>query len=706
MKVIFTPRGIQYVSKLISTPSRASTVIERLAFTPDASFRYHVPRRIQHTRSPEQISSKVSISSVSTERPVNIKYLSLKPWQGTSHGFQYSRSQCMNTSTTTGLGFTKAFLEEQCVSLAVCQGKSWRPQKRLFHEGKIERHASEKQKPTEEETRISSKATAESNVPQEGPGTWQEHHFYDRLHMPQFHRPTKEELMAAATGFWSRMRIRFKWSTIRSIRPYNVDEITGFLSWIFIGHLLWLVIGTTTFVSLAILAINTIFAQETLAGWIANYLTRSSGMKVVFESAVVPKWGDGVITFKNVFVSRRPGQNKKAGVTKGSAEAAAVAAAAQEDGEQEDTNYTQFDVTIGEVNVTLSFRKWWNSKGPLQNVEVKHVRGVVDRTHVHWTGEYIDPKSYRHEHNPGDFEIDYFKIEDLLVTVHQPNGFRPFPVSIYNAELPRLRKQWMFFDLLSANSMTGEYDRSLFTIHPRQTSSYTGAQLSDSEGTEDEPWRKQSRIRLDALNIDHLNRNVEGPFSWIHEGNVDIVADIMIPNDTDESVMKVMSDFYDRMEATLTSKKHLERPRDDQDFREQVSELDTGPENNDDKRFMVLDLRVHLNDVKAVVPIFTKDLSYVNNALIRPIVAYINSRRTFIPINCRVVKRASDFDGSWTIFDSGLMDDLSAEVYEAFARDVSDEQARMRRFKQVGLWSLQLAFQAIFLGMKASMHPL
>lgn len=587
----------------------------------------------------------------------------------------------------------------QRLSRAALQDRGYFPERRRFSGGEIEQHASEKQKPNAEGLSRPSKSASGPIPPRETPGTDQEHHFYDRLHMPQFHRPTKEELMAAATGFWSRMRVRFKWSTIRSIRPYNMDEITGFLSWIFIGHVLWLVIGTTTFVSLAILAINTIFAQETLAGWIANYLTKSSGMKVVFESAVVPKWGDGVITFKNVFVSRRPGQNKKAGVTKGSAEAAAIAAAAQEDGEEEDTNYTQFDVTIGEVNVTLSFRKWWNSKGLLQNVEVKHVRGVVDRTHVHWTGEYIDPKSYRHEHSPGDFEIDYFKIEDLLVTIHQPQGFRPFPVSIYNAELPRLRKQWMFFDLLSANSMTGEYDRSLFTIHPRQTNSYTGAQLSGPDNTEDEPWRKQSRIRLDGLNIDHLNRNVEGPFSWIHEGNVDIVADIMIPNDTDESVMKVMSDFYDRMEATLTSKKHLERPQDDQSFPDQVSEYDTSPDNSNDKRFMVMDLRVHLNDVKAVVPIFTKDLSYVNNALIRPIVAYINSRRTFIPINCRVVKRASDFDGSWTIFDSGLMDDLSAEVYDAFARDVSDEQARMRRFKQVGLWSLQLAFQAIFLGM-------
>jgi distribution and morphology protein 31 len=257
--------------------------------------------------------------------------------------------------------------------------------------------------------------------------------------------------------------------------------------------------------------------------------------------------------------------------------------------------------------------------------------------------------------------------------------------------------------MLSANSMTGEFDRSLFTIHPRQTHAYTGANLGQNhENEKDDPWKKQSRIRIDGLNIDHLNRGAEGPFSWIHEGNVDIVADIMIPADSDESVLKVMSDFYDRMEEQVTSRKRVEHVPDNSSTEhphtaddEQLATYKS--ESAKEKRYLVMDLRVHLNDVRAVVPLFTKDLSYVNNALIRPIVAYINSRRTFIPIHCRVVKEAHDFDGSWTVFDSGLMDDLSAEVYDAFARDVMDEQARMRRFKKVGLWSLQLAAQAIFM---------
>ena len=514
-------------------------------------------------------------------------------------------------------------------------------------------------------------------------------HLRNRLpDISHIHRPSREELLAAATGSWSRLKVRFKWFSIRSVRPFNADEIGAFFSWFLLGHVLWIILGTTTFFSLAIFAVNTVFAQETLARWVGNYLTKSSGVNVVFESAIVPKWGDGVITFKNVFISRRPGQgaskvSKGSPLTEAAAAAAAaraekskdswetVSASAKNDDDEEDVNYTQFDLSLDTVNVTLSFTKWFNSKGLLRDVEIKGVRGVIDRTLVHYAGDYVDPRTYKHEHHPGDFEINSFRLEDLLVTVHQPHGFRPFSISIFSCDLPQLRRQWLFYDFLSANIMSGSFDESLFTIHPRQMHGHVGGQLVSGLEIDGQaaPWKKHSRLRIDSLNIDHLNRGVAGPFSWIHEGNVDIVADLMFPADNDESISKVMSDFYERMEATVTSSRQLPKGRestrvDDIDVHRDAGAtalIDSGL-SDDDKRFLVLDLRVHLNDIRAAVPIFTKDLSYVNNALIRPIVAYMNSRRTFIPINCRVVKRASEFDGSWTIFDSGLMDDLSAEV--------------------------------------------
>jgi distribution and morphology protein 31 len=560
-------------------------------------------------------------------------------------------------------------------------------------------------------------------------------HLPSMPHLPKMpHRPTKEELLAAATGFWQRLRVRFKWFSIRSMRPWNIDEWGAFISWLFLGHIVWILVGTTTFFSLLIFTINTVFAQETLAKWVGDYLTQSAGLTVVFESAIVPKWRGGVITFTNVFVSRRPGQTRSS-VTKGSSsDAAAEAAVARVStgaDDVDDGNYTQFDMTLNTVNVTLSFIKWWNGKGPLKDVEIKGVRGVVDRTSVDWSGEGKDPADYRREHHPGDFEIDSFRMEDLLVTVHQPSGFRPFPVSIYSCDLPRLRKQWLFHDFLAATHMSGSIDGSLFTIHPRQAQTIGSSEKPVIDASLGDPaaWRHMSRLRIDGLRIDHLNRGDQGPFGWIYEGNVDIVADVMFPADPDESIGKVVSDFYERMEEAVTSNRYFRmldtdgekeegfngKPRDEdwssstprserlvlsnsEDEPPSEKRAVEGSPKQEPQTYLVMDVRIHLNDVKAAVPLFNSHISYVNQALVRPIVAYINAKRTYIPISCRIVKRSTDFDGAWSAWDSGLLDDMGAEVYEAFARDVEDQQSRVRRLKRVGLWTLSLAVHALLAG--------
>ena len=123
----------------------------------------------------------------------------------------------------------------------------------------------------------------------------------------------------------------------------------------------------------------------------------------------------------------------------------------------------------------------------------------------------------------------------------------------------QLRKQFLFYDFLSAHHVSGSYDGSLFTIHPRQVHGTTAGHAQgglDPLGPPD-AWKKFSRIRIDGLKIDHLNRGVEGPFGWIYEGNVDVIADIRFPADDDESITKVMSDFYDRLEEAVTSNRYL-----------------------------------------------------------------------------------------------------------------------------------------------------
>ena len=46
------------------------------------------------------------------------------------------------------------------------------------------------------------------------------------------------------------------------------------------------------------------------------------------------------------------------------------------------------------------------------------------------------------------------------------------------------------------------------------------------------------------------------------------------------------------------------------------------------------------------------------------------------------------------------------QTYEAFARDIADEQARRRRIKKVGIWSLQVAVQALLMGLATNVATL
>lgn len=120
------------------------------------------------------------------------------------------------------------------------------PQRETSHGGRVDRPDADVHSPKAQQT-----------AKEDG------YHFLNRLPdlSQRFHRPTKEELLAAATGFWSRLRVRFKWFSIRSVRPFNVDEISAFVTWILAGHLVWILLGTTTFFSLLILTVNTVFAQ-------------------------------------------------------------------------------------------------------------------------------------------------------------------------------------------------------------------------------------------------------------------------------------------------------------------------------------------------------------------------------------------------------------------------------------------------------------
>lgn len=109
----------------------------------------------------------------------------------------------------------------------------------------------------------------------------------------------------------------------------------------------------------------------------------------------MPKWKDSRLSFKNVYVSRRPAESspsKKRAVNTGHlvgvgydvSNHPAYHRVGEEDEDslgasfdEEDTNYTMFDLNVDSVDVTLSLKRWLDGKGLVEDAVVRGVRGVV-----------------------------------------------------------------------------------------------------------------------------------------------------------------------------------------------------------------------------------------------------------------------------------------------------------------------------------------
>ncbi|KAM0787974.1 hypothetical protein ACM66B_006176 [Microbotryomycetes sp. NB124-2] len=574
------------------------------------------------------------------------------------------------------------------------------------------------------------------------------------LPAPPGRPPSRDQVLALTTSFFERLKIRFKWATIRSYRRFRVDDWSAFFSVGILGTLGWLLLGTTSFLGFTFFVVNSLSSQEWLAKKLGDYMTASTGVTVVFESAIVPKWGlaggGSKIVFKNVYISRGPVKSNLGVLSSSSASPASTSTSGAEHEESDEerelrekmAKWTHFHLGIDTVEVTLSLRRWLDGKGLINDAVVRGVRGVVDRSHIKYDPEAPkDRFAYRHTSRPGDFFLESLQIEDFLVTIYQPDNFRPYTFSIFNADIRRLRKQWLFYDLMSAESITGQVDNCLFSLHKPQSIGRTS-----EEDLKDVHWVRMSRFRIDGVPIDHLQSSHDtGVMSWVTSGRCDLVADIRFPRDeSDVDLSTIVADLVDEIGSHLgpTSASHhvdrgaripgrsslsrdaLQAPKDwregdkakagsanDQAGSLSVAQVRSEQDDEEDEqkdeegvhelrrkrelaeRIVSIDLDIRFKDLKASVPYFTSNLSYVNNALVRPIVAFINSNKTLVPVRCHIDLPLSEFDGSWTTYDVGLLDRMSEETYAALAHHV--QNANQQRLQAVSLWTLQKTAQGV-----------
>lgn len=151
----------------------------------------------------------------------------------------------------------------------------------------------------------------------------------------------------------------------------------------------------------------------------------------------------------------------------------------------------------------------------------------------------------------------------------------------------------------------------------------------------------QSRIRIDGVRIDHLQHSttMEGPISWIKSGKVDAVLDIKFPRDPDDSLAfnAILGEIADAISTSISTVVNDPALEHIPGLRELAKPPLVAPEQTSTildkdtlyKPRVIVDIDLRFRDLKATVPVFNSDLSYVNNALIRPIVAFIKSVISF-----------------------------------------------------------------------------
>jgi hypothetical protein len=129
-------------------------------------------------------------------------------------------------------------------------------------------------------------------------------------------------------------------------------------------------------------------------------------------------------------------------------------------------NHGIIDFRIDEMDVQISLLWWLQGKGLVKKLRLHGLRGVSDRR-----TEWYDPnwRPQRRSWRWGDFEIAEFECNDALITYWWPSPEEP-PVrmQIIHSRMRPLRRQWLLYDALNADVISGAFDEKLFYYGPPQ----------------------------------------------------------------------------------------------------------------------------------------------------------------------------------------------------------------------------------------------
>lgn len=401
-------------------------------------------------------------------------------------------------------------------------------------------------------------------------------------------REFKQSLLADAKNFQERFKINLKWILIKNNRPFSLNEISIIASWLLLSQVLWLLLSTTTFISFYLFVVNSVFSQEyihekkmyeKLLKFLLNDHKHSDrGLQISFSSddkaptvALSADWESNSILIKNLNVL--------------------------DEG-------LDLDLKFHHINLNVSLKNWLFGKGLISNVSVYGIRGSLNLSNFI---ELIN--SFQGDQKTENFLkiSNFIEITDSEIFLKQSQSGPEAPklrFSIYNLSLPRLRLNHFIPDVLSAKTFSGSINNSLFNLFKRQQrltaviennnrNQMTTSKFDYNDNShgnyqtvaqQDDP-NYVTTLRLNFININDLKFNDNCKFNWLKDGQVEILADVMLTN----------------------SSPHL----------------------SSESKYAVVDMRITCKDLKTTfpqqAPVLSTGDSIVSLDELKPIITFINS---------------------------------------------------------------------------------
>ena len=528
---------------------------------------------------------------------------------------------------------------------------------------------------------------------------------------------TKASLLSQANSSLSRMLIHLKWPLSRNTSTTSSWDITSaFISWLVMGNILWIILGTTTFGLTLMYSLHyldslvgkfsdgeetTEKANETkskkannVMGYlVGGIISFGLGVDLNFEKgSSLPELKDGKLRFKNVGIVSKDDSNKN----------------------------VKFKGTVEAMDITLSFNKWYEGNGLIYDLELYGLNGKLYKLKTP-SPTVVNPttKSYRFNENihyqydldhnveeitggsssiiDNNYTFDHVKIHDSYLEIYEEQSSTPIKVNIFNCDLPKLRGDKLVLDFFNANNASGAINDAMFTLHKRQN-------LDPENKNQD----KLIRFKLDAIDLGEINKyDPNLKFNWIINGKAEIIADITLPDEQDdlsESITEVLTKMFSNMFQTVDTSQTSE----DSLLKDAISaiyhtfrkpEEAVKPTENS---YVIVNVKMKLYDLKAslpqVLPRTNDGIPFISLSDLRSLISFINTENVPITIKSTVIEKITDLSNIEHLGQTKMFDYIMGDAYEEFTNLVRDDARRIISEKS---WSNSIATQLLLLGLGA-----